>query len=163
VKSSNWLVSLSKQRTFTPTCNETYTLNLWLPFILRHEYEGILALEKNHKVTGLKKYIYSTYSHWSPHTYDFVVLTSWTHPRNILLIVLQIGKQEVGKAIYLSASLRTKNTNSLGKAKFNLLIINNRSETDIYRLLFPITCCNYKILNYICLFNYIMSFIHLTL
>jgi hypothetical protein len=26
------------------------------------------------------------------HTYDFVVLTSLTHPRKILLVVLQIGK-----------------------------------------------------------------------
>jgi hypothetical protein len=29
---------------------------------------------------------------WAPHTYDFVVLTSLTHPRKILLVVLQIGK-----------------------------------------------------------------------
>jgi hypothetical protein len=29
---------------------------------------------------------------WAPHTYDFVVLTSLTHPRKILLVVLQIEK-----------------------------------------------------------------------
>jgi hypothetical protein len=29
---------------------------------------------------------------WAPHTYDFVVLTSLTHPRKIILVVLQIGK-----------------------------------------------------------------------
>jgi hypothetical protein len=40
------------------------------------------------------------------HTYDFVVLTSLTHPRKILLVVLQIGKYKIGKAIDLSASLR---------------------------------------------------------
>jgi hypothetical protein len=28
----------------------------------------------------------------APHTYDFVVLTSLTHPRKILLVLLQIGK-----------------------------------------------------------------------
>jgi hypothetical protein len=39
-----------------------------------------------------KKCIYSTYPPSSPHTYDFVVLTSLTHPRKILLVVLQIGK-----------------------------------------------------------------------
>jgi hypothetical protein len=41
---------------------------------------------------GTKKCIYSTHPPWSPHTYDFVVLTSLTHPRKILLLVLQIGK-----------------------------------------------------------------------
>jgi hypothetical protein len=29
---------------------------------------------------------------WAPHSYDFVVLTSLTHPIKILLVVLQIGK-----------------------------------------------------------------------
>jgi hypothetical protein len=33
-----------------------------------------------------KKHIYSTYSPWGPHTYDFVVLTSLTHPRKIILL-----------------------------------------------------------------------------
>jgi hypothetical protein len=28
----------------------------------------------------------------APHTYDFLVLTSLTHPRKIILVVLQIGK-----------------------------------------------------------------------
>jgi hypothetical protein len=48
---------------------------------------------------GLKKCIYSTYSPppRAPHTYDFVVLTLLTHPRKILLVVLQIGKQEKPK------------------------------------------------------------------
>jgi hypothetical protein len=40
---------------------------------------------------GLKKCIYSTYSPVRSHIYDFVVLTL-THPRKILLVVLQIGK-----------------------------------------------------------------------
>jgi hypothetical protein len=31
-------------------------------------------------------------------TYGLVVLTSSTHPRKILLVVLQIGKGEIGKA-----------------------------------------------------------------
>jgi hypothetical protein len=38
---------------------------------------------------------------WAPHTCDFVVLISLTHPWKILLVVLQIGKAED-----LSASLR---------------------------------------------------------
>jgi hypothetical protein len=39
----------------------------------------------------------------STHFYDFVVLTSLTHPRKILLVVLQIGK-----AKDLSALLRIR-------------------------------------------------------
>jgi hypothetical protein len=38
----------------------------------------------------------------APHTNDFVILTSLTHPRKILLVVL-----EIGKAKYLSALLHT--------------------------------------------------------
>jgi hypothetical protein len=41
---------------------------------------------------GLKKCIYSKYSPMSSTHFDFVVLTSLTHPRKILLVVLQIGK-----------------------------------------------------------------------
>jgi hypothetical protein len=41
----------------------------------------------------------------APHPYDFVVLTSLTQPRKILLVMMQIGK--TGKAKDLSAALRT--------------------------------------------------------
>jgi hypothetical protein len=47
---------------------------------------------ENNKLQDWKKCVYSTYSLWAPHTYDFVVLTSLTHPRKTLLVVLQIGK-----------------------------------------------------------------------
>jgi hypothetical protein len=56
---------------------------------------------------GLKKmyllYIFPlsythTHTHTHTHTYDFVVITSLTHPRKILSVVLQIGKQVIGKA-----------------------------------------------------------------
>jgi hypothetical protein len=49
----------------------------------------------------LKKYIYLLYifpPELHTHTYDFVVLTSLTHPRKILLGVLRIGKFENGKS-----------------------------------------------------------------
>jgi hypothetical protein len=46
---------------------------------------------------GIEKKIVFTYSPRAPHTYDFVVLTSLTHIRKILLVVLQIGKQEKPK------------------------------------------------------------------
>jgi hypothetical protein len=51
-----------------------------------------LDLYRKQAATGLEKCIYSTYSPWAPHTYNFVVLTSLTHTRKILLVVLQIGK-----------------------------------------------------------------------
>jgi hypothetical protein len=47
-----------------------------------------LWLYTEKKAMGLKKFIYSTYS---PELH-FVVLTSLTHPRKILLVVLQIKK-----------------------------------------------------------------------
>jgi hypothetical protein len=40
--------------------------------------------------------------------YDFVVLTSLTYPRKIVLVVLQIGKWKIGEAKDLSAPLRVK-------------------------------------------------------
>jgi hypothetical protein len=52
----------------------------------------------------LKKCIYSTYSPLSSTHLDFVVLTSLTHPREILLVVLQIGI-----ARDLSTPLRIRN------------------------------------------------------
>jgi hypothetical protein len=50
------------------------------------------TLWRKQQATELKKCTYFTYSPWAPHTYDFVVLTSLTYPRKILLVVLQIGK-----------------------------------------------------------------------
>jgi hypothetical protein len=45
---------------------------------------------KKQEATGLKN-IFTLYIHPSaPHTYDFDVLTSITHPRKITLVVLQI-------------------------------------------------------------------------
>jgi hypothetical protein len=41
--------------------------------------------------------MYLHISPWAPHTFDFVVLTSLTHPRKIHLVVLQIGEQEKPK------------------------------------------------------------------
>jgi hypothetical protein len=56
------------------------------------------ALYRKQQATGLKKCIYSTYPPLSPkHTYDFAVITSLTHPRKMLLLVLQIGKREKPK------------------------------------------------------------------
>jgi hypothetical protein len=46
-------------------------------------------------------YLLYIFPPWAPHTYDFVVLTSLTHPRKILSVVLQIEN-----AKNLSAPLR---------------------------------------------------------
>jgi hypothetical protein len=54
---------------------------------------GLISLrlyKENNKLRDWKNVF--TYSPWAPHTYEFVVLTSLTHPRKILLDVLQIGK-----------------------------------------------------------------------
>jgi hypothetical protein len=57
-------------------------------------YERELISLWLYKATRMKKYISSTYSPpppRAPHTYGFVVITSITHPRKIILVVLQIG------------------------------------------------------------------------
>jgi hypothetical protein len=52
-----------------------------------------LALKRKQQATGLKKNVFTLHiPPWAPYTYDFVVLTSLTHPRKIILVVLRIGK-----------------------------------------------------------------------
>jgi hypothetical protein len=66
---------------------------------------GLISLwlcKENKKLCDWKIVFTLYISPRAPHTYDFVVLTSLTHPRNILMVVLQIRK-----AKDLSASLRT--------------------------------------------------------
>jgi hypothetical protein len=45
--------------------------------------------------------------------YDFVLLTSLTHPTKIILVVLQIGKYEIGKAKDLSAPIYNPTFNNI--------------------------------------------------
>jgi hypothetical protein len=69
-------------------CNGRCTKGGWYAF-------GFLK-----KITryGIEKNVFTLHiPPWAPHTYDFVVLTSLTHPRKILLLVLQIGKYEIEK------------------------------------------------------------------
>jgi hypothetical protein len=61
-------------------------------------------LYKKKQATGLKKYIFFTYSPWAPHTYVFLVLTSLTHPEKFFWLCWKKG---TGKAKDLSAPLRT--------------------------------------------------------
>jgi hypothetical protein len=60
-----------------------------------------LVYKENNKLQNCKNVFTLHNPPWAPHTYDFVVLGSLTHPRKILLVVLQIGK-----AKDLSAPLR---------------------------------------------------------
>jgi hypothetical protein len=67
---------------------------------------GLISVWLHKEINKLRdwKNIFIHIPPWAPHTYDFVVLTSLTHPRKILLFVLQIWK--IGKAKDLSAPLR---------------------------------------------------------
>jgi hypothetical protein len=59
-----------------------------------HE-RGLISVwlsKENNKLRDWKNVFTLHIPSWAPHTYDFVVLTSLTHPRKILLVVLQIGK-----------------------------------------------------------------------
>jgi hypothetical protein len=54
---------------------------------------GLISLwlyKENNKLQDWKNSIYIV--PWAQHTYDFVVLTSLTHPKKIIFVVLQIGK-----------------------------------------------------------------------
>jgi hypothetical protein len=56
---------------------------------------GLISLwlyEENNKVREWKNIFTLHILPWAPHTYVFVVLTSLTHPRKIIFVVLQIGK-----------------------------------------------------------------------
>jgi hypothetical protein len=56
---------------------------------------GLISLwlyKENNKLRDWKNAFTLHIPLWPPHTYDFVVLTSLTHRRKILLVVLQIGK-----------------------------------------------------------------------
>jgi hypothetical protein len=58
--------------------------------------------KENNKLRDWKNVFTLHIPPWAPHTYDFILLTSLTHQRKILLVVLQLGK-----AKDLSAPLRT--------------------------------------------------------
>jgi hypothetical protein len=70
------------------------------------ELLSLWLYKENNKLRDWKNVFTLHIPPWAPHTYDFVVLTSLTFPRKILLVVLQIGKQEIRKAKELSAPLR---------------------------------------------------------
>jgi hypothetical protein len=68
------------------------------PFIflvLLYIWRGVISLwlcKENNKLRDWKNIFTLHIPAWAPYTYDFVVLTSLTHPRKILSVVLQIGK-----------------------------------------------------------------------
>jgi hypothetical protein len=73
-----------------------------------HEGRGLISLwlYKENKLRDGKNVFTVHIPPWAPYTYGFVVLTSLTHPREILLVALQIRKQKMGEAKDLSAPLR---------------------------------------------------------
>jgi hypothetical protein len=81
----------------------TYTCSRYTRFLayLRGGADKSLAYKENNKLRYWKNVFTLHIPPWAPHTYDFVVLTSLTHPSEILLVMLQIGK-----AKDLSAPLR---------------------------------------------------------
>jgi hypothetical protein len=67
--------------------------------------KGLISLwlyKVNNKLRVGKMYLLYVFPPWAPHAYDFVVLTSLTHPRKVLLVVLQIGKAKDLSAPLLS-------------------------------------------------------------
>jgi hypothetical protein len=67
--------------------------NEWIP--LCYIRGGLISLwlyKENNKLRDWKNVFPLHIPPWAPLTYDLVVLTSLTHPRQILLVVLQVGK-----------------------------------------------------------------------
>jgi hypothetical protein len=72
---------------------------------------GLLSLwlyKENNKLLDWKNVFTLHIPPWAPQTYDFIVLTSLTHPRKILLVVPQIGKVKD-----LSTALRIPEINEI--------------------------------------------------
>jgi hypothetical protein len=65
-------------------------------WIRRHLRGGLISLwlnKENNKLRDWKENVFTLHiPPWDPHIYDFVVLTSLTHPRKFILAVLQIRK-----------------------------------------------------------------------
>jgi hypothetical protein len=103
-----------------PTCLSIYLpiyLSIYLSICLSainlsiylSTYEGLISLwlsKENNKLRDWKNVFTLHIPPWAPHTYDFVVLTSLTHPRKVILVVLQREKYETQKAKDLSAPKR---------------------------------------------------------
>jgi hypothetical protein len=80
--------------TLSPIARTHMILHCW-----RHEWANILGglislwlYKENNKLRDWKNIFILHIPPWAPHTYDFLVLNSLTHPRKINLVVLQIGK-----------------------------------------------------------------------
>jgi hypothetical protein len=81
------IFSCFRMRNSCPNCVRTFQLHPvymrgWLVF-------GFIKKTTNY---GIKKVFTLHIPPWAPHTYDFVVLTSLTHTRKIIFVVLQIEK-----------------------------------------------------------------------
>jgi hypothetical protein len=60
---------------------------------LSHGAALVFGFMKKTTSYGIEKNVFTLHiPSWAPYTYDFVVLTSLTHPRKIILFVLQIGE-----------------------------------------------------------------------
>jgi hypothetical protein len=92
--SSEMSGSLQITRYFNSEDFTRTTLRNWNQTPLK-VYEGLISLwlyKENNKLRDWKNVFTLHIPPWDPHTYDFVVLTSLTHPRKIVLVLLQIAK-----------------------------------------------------------------------
>jgi hypothetical protein len=79
-------------------CFMTMPVSMWPSLSRIRGGWGLICLwfyKKNNKLQDWKNVFTLYIPPWAPHTYDFVVLTSLTHPRKIILVVQQIRKAKV--------------------------------------------------------------------
>jgi hypothetical protein len=82
-----------------------YQMSIWgrdhfhilLNYIILSQYmRGLISLwlyKESNKLLDWKNVFTLHIPHWAPHTNDFVVLTSLTHPRKIIFLVLQTTRK----------------------------------------------------------------------
>jgi hypothetical protein len=87
---------------------------------------GLISLwlyKENNKLRDWKNVFTLYIPPWAPRTYDFVVLTSLTQPRRILLVVLQKGNRK---------SRRLISTLRVSEADFNQALVCTSRQTSSF-------------------------------
>jgi hypothetical protein len=98
----NWWVLWFNSATPARSWDSTHSLIRALlclsknPFQLRGQLISLWLYKKKTRSYGIeKKNVFTLHiPPWAPHTYEFIVLTPLTHPRKIILVLLQIGKDK---------------------------------------------------------------------
>jgi hypothetical protein len=95
---------------------------------IRGRLVSLWLYKENKKLRDLKKmYLLYIFPPRAPHTHNFVVLTSLTHPRNINLVLLQIGKAK-DLSPHIPSTQKTGETGQ--ETEINLILLRRRRHSS---------------------------------